>query len=66
MLCEEKYAPNEKSIPALKINILWDMTNSIPYLVPNQFQELVFLPINRKKIPAQAGRNQSPLCDIIW
>ncbi len=30
-------AGNEKSIPALKINILWDMANSIPFLAPNQF-----------------------------
>ncbi len=32
---------DEKSIPAVKINILRDMTVSIPYLVPTQFQELM-------------------------
>jgi hypothetical protein len=29
---------DEKSIPAFKMNILWDMPDSIPYLVPSQFQ----------------------------
>ncbi len=32
---------DEKSIPALKINSLWDMADSIPYLVPTQFQESI-------------------------
>ncbi len=35
-------AGDEKSIPALKINILLNTTNSIPYLVPTQFQESIF------------------------
>jgi hypothetical protein len=35
-------AAEEKSISAFKINILWDMAASIPYLVPTQFQELIF------------------------
>jgi hypothetical protein len=39
-------------------DILWDMTNSIPYLVPNKFQESIFLPINRPKILA-LGRQES-------
>jgi hypothetical protein len=53
-------AGNEKSIPALKI-----MANSIPYLVPNQFQELIFLPINRTEIPAWlTGRQES--IPFIW
>ncbi len=29
----------EKSIPALKMNTLWDIANSIPILGPTQFQE---------------------------
>jgi hypothetical protein len=41
-----------ESIPALKIYILWDMADSIPYLAPTQFQESIFPPI---KIPAQVG-----------
>jgi hypothetical protein len=32
----------EKSIPALKINILWGMATSIPHLVPTQFRESIF------------------------
>jgi hypothetical protein len=43
--------PRTKSIPALKMNILWDISNSIPYLVPTQFQEYIFLPIIFIKIP---------------
>jgi hypothetical protein len=43
----------EKLIPALKINILWDMVNSIPYLVPTQFQDLIFPKKTRPKIPAR-------------
>jgi hypothetical protein len=39
---------DEMSIPALKINILWDMADSIPYLVPTQLQELI-LPSPRPK-----------------
>jgi hypothetical protein len=31
--------PRTKSIPALKINILWDMADSIPYLALTQFQQ---------------------------
>ncbi len=31
-----------KSIPALKINILLDMADSIPYQVPTQSQESIF------------------------
>jgi hypothetical protein len=34
-------AGDEKSIPELKINILWDKANSIPYSVPTQFQESI-------------------------
>ncbi len=44
-------AGDEKSIPALKINILWAMYDSISYLVPTHFQESIFLPITRPKIP---------------
>jgi hypothetical protein len=40
---------DEKSTPDLKINILWDMVDSIPYSVPSQFQELIFLPHNPSK-----------------
>jgi hypothetical protein len=43
---------DEKPIPALKINILWDMADSIPYFVPTQFQKSIFIPITRPKIPA--------------
>jgi hypothetical protein len=45
---------DEKSIPAIKIYILWDMADSIPYLVPSptQFQESISLPINHPKILA--------------
>jgi hypothetical protein len=28
------------------------MAKSIPFLVPNQYQELIFLPRNRTEIPA--------------
>jgi hypothetical protein len=42
-----------KSVPALKMNILWDMAGSIPYLLPTQFQEIIFPPITRLyKLPA--------------
>ncbi len=34
---EKETAGDAKSIPALKINMLWDIAYSIPYLVP-QFQ----------------------------
>jgi hypothetical protein len=44
-------AGDEKSIPALKINILWSMSDSIPHLVPTTFQESIFLPLTRPKIP---------------
>ncbi len=32
---------DEKSIPALKSNIVWDMADMIPYLFLTQFQELI-------------------------
>jgi hypothetical protein len=35
-------AGDDKSIPALKMYILWNMVDSIPYLVPTQFQESIF------------------------
>ncbi len=35
-------AGDEKSIYALKINILWDMAYLIPYLVPTPFQESIY------------------------
>jgi len=39
---------DEKSILALKINILCDInTKKIPYLAPTQFQESIFHPITR-------------------
>jgi hypothetical protein len=38
---------------SFKINILWDMNDLIPYLVPTQFQELIFPPKTRPIIPAQ-------------
>ncbi len=41
-----------KLIPPLKIYILWDMADSIPYLVPSQFQESIFSPVTRPKLPA--------------
>ncbi len=44
-------AGDEKSIPVLKINILGSMSDSIPHLVPTHFQESIFLPITRPKIP---------------
>jgi hypothetical protein len=34
-------AGDEKLIPAFKINILWGMADSIPYLVPALFQESI-------------------------
>jgi hypothetical protein len=40
---------DEKSIPALKINILWSMSDSIPHLVPTHFQESIFLLITVQK-----------------
>jgi hypothetical protein len=43
---------DEKKIPTVKINILWDKAVSIPYLVPTQFQESIFSLITRPKIPA--------------
>jgi hypothetical protein len=50
--------PRTKLIPALKNNILWDMADLIPYLVPTQFQESIFPPMTRPKIPVQiTGRN---------
>ncbi len=33
---------DEKSIPALKINISWDMADLISYLVPTTFPESIF------------------------
>jgi hypothetical protein len=38
---------NEKSIPALKMISLRGMADSIPYLVPTQLQESIFLPKTR-------------------
>ncbi len=35
---------DENMIPALKNNISLDMADSIPNLVPTQFQELIFPP----------------------
>ncbi len=46
-------AGGQKSIAALKTIILWDMADSIPYLVPTQFQESTFSSNNPSKIPAQ-------------
>ncbi len=48
-------AVDENSIPALKINILYDIAESIPHLVPTQFQELIFLPITYPKITTQSS-----------
>jgi hypothetical protein len=42
---EEKRDPRKKSIPDLKINILWKMADSIPALAPTKFQESNFPPI---------------------
>ncbi len=39
---------------SFKINILWDMNDLIPYLVSTQFQELIFPPKTRPKIPADS------------
>jgi hypothetical protein len=44
----QQSAGDEKSIPALKFYILWDMADSIPYLVPTQFL-FQFGPITRPK-----------------
>ncbi len=33
---------DKKSIPALKIYILWDIADLMTYLVPIQFQESIF------------------------
>jgi hypothetical protein len=38
-------AGDEKSIPALIINIFWDMTYSIPNMAPTQFQVSIPPPI---------------------
>ncbi len=46
-------AGDEKLIPALKIKILWDMADSIPYLVPTQFQESIFPPKTQPKLLAR-------------
>jgi hypothetical protein len=43
---------DEKSIPALKINISWDMADLIPYLVPTPFQEIDFFSLS----PVQTER----------
>ncbi len=40
------------NMAAVKINILRDLTVSIPYLVPTQFQELIFSLITSPQIPA--------------
>ncbi len=37
-------AGDEKSIPALKINIFWDMADSILYFVPTHFKESLLPP----------------------
>jgi hypothetical protein len=44
---------DEKPIPALKINIFWDMAYSIPYLVPTRFQESIFFLITTSKNTAR-------------
>jgi hypothetical protein len=49
-------ARDEKSIPALKVDIFYDIADSIPYLVPTQIQESIFCHKTRQKIPAQSGR----------
>jgi hypothetical protein len=42
-----------KSITFFKINTVWDMADFIPYKFPTQFQDSIFPPITRPKIPAQ-------------
>ncbi len=44
-------AGDEKSIPALKIYIVWDIADWIPYLIPTRFQESIFIPIIHQKQP---------------
>jgi hypothetical protein len=34
---------------SFKINILWDMADSFPYLAPSQVHKSIFLPITRPK-----------------
>jgi hypothetical protein len=45
-------AGDEKSIPALEIEILWHIADSIPFLARTRF----FSPITRPKIPAQHSK----------
>jgi hypothetical protein len=40
------------------------MTDSIPFLVPTQFQESIFPPVTRPKIPAQASLKNHKIGDI--
>jgi hypothetical protein len=42
-------AGDEKSIPALKINILWDMSDFVSYFVPTQLQESILSPLHVQK-----------------
>ncbi len=49
----ERETENEVDSSFNKINILWDMADPIPHLIPTQFQESIFPPITRPKIPAQ-------------
>jgi len=48
-----KYPLWEWSRILFKINTLWDMADSIPYMVPTQFQDSIFPPITRPKIRGQ-------------
>ncbi len=52
-------AGDYKSIPALKIYILWNTTNSIPYLGPTQFQESIY-PQTPSKNAAQMEKARGP------
>ncbi len=42
-------AGDEKSIPALNVNILWDIAGSIPHLVPPHFLGIDFPPFSPSK-----------------
>ncbi len=41
---EGEGGPENEVDYSFKINISWDMADSVPYLVPTQFQDRLFLP----------------------
>jgi hypothetical protein len=46
--------PGNEVDSSFKNKHLWDMADSLPYLGLSHFQESIFPPITRPKIPAQA------------